>query len=229
MDPADRHRRRQRTLAILGAALLLVGIGLGTYGLFRGPGTPPATDPQSAPPGPSATANPSTATGGGEPQPLPVTADPEAFARSVATALFTWSTTGGHGPSDYAQPLLDVADDDEANALAADIRSYLPTTEAWAQLTTYQTRQWLTVQTTVVPDAWATAVAQAAHGQLPPGAVAYTITGTRHRAGTWGTQPVETSRPAAFTVFLTCPPPAPEFTAGPCRLLRLSQLDHPLH
>lgn len=227
MDPVDRHRRRQRTVAIIGAMLLLVGIGIGIYGLSRGPGTPRTTDTGPTPLHPSTTASPITS--GGPPQHLPVTADPEAFARSVAAALFTWETTGGYGPFDFAQSLLDAAADDEANALASDIRSYLPTAEAWVQLRHYQTRQWLTIDTTaVVPDAWATALMQAADGQLPPSAVAYTITCTRHRTGTWGIQPVETSRPAAFTVFLTCPPPAPEFTAGPCRLLRLSQLDHPL-
>ena len=77
-------------------------------------------------------------------------------------------------------------------------------------------------------------VVQAAPGQIPDGAVAYTITGTRHRTGYWGTDPVTTTHPVAFTVFLTCTPertpapaPADPITAT-CLLLRLSQLDNPL-
>ena len=70
--------------------------------------------------------------------------------------------------------------------------------------------------------------AQAAPGQLPRGATAYTITGTRHRAGIWGTEPVEATRPVSFTVFIACAPPAPEFSTSLCRLLRLSELDNPL-
>ena len=111
---------------------------------------------------------------------------------------------------------------------------YMPPPEAWAQLRTHQTRQWLTIDTIEIPDAWEDAVVQAAPGQIPDGAVAYTITGTRHRTGYWGTDLVTTTHDVAFTVFLTCTPernqaPAP---ADPiietCVLLRLSQLDNPL-
>jgi len=124
--------------------------------------------------------------------------------------------------------LSDAADDSEADALASDVRAYLPTAEAWAQLTTYQTRQWLTIDAATVPAAWATAEAQAAPGQLPHGATAYTITGTRHRTGIWGTMPVEATRPVSFTVLIACAPPAREFSASLCHLLRLSELDNPL-
>ena len=114
------------------------------------------------------------------------------------------------------------------------MRAYLPTPAAWAQLRTHQTQQWLIIDTISIPDAWETAVAQAAPGQLPAGAVAYTITGTRHRDGIWNTEPVTTAHPVAFTMFLTCaiersavPPPGDGITET-CRLLRLSQLDNPL-
>ena len=75
------------------------------------------------------------------------------------------------------------------------------------------------------------AVDQAAPGQIPAGAIAYTFEGTRHRDGTWGTTPVEASRPVAFTVFLVCNPPTPGHGAasGSCEVLRLSELDNPLH
>jgi len=158
----------------------------------------------------------------------------EEFAVAVGEALFTWDTTSGYGPADYAQMIADVTADSEADAAASDVRAYLPTPEAWTQLRTHQTRQWLTIDSIEIPDAWETAVVQAAPGQIPDGAVAYTITGTRHRTGYWGTDPVTTTHPVAFTVFLTCTPersqaPAP---AAPiietCALLRLSQLDNPL-
>lgn len=160
--------------------------------------------------------------------------EPEVFAREVAEALFTWDTTNGYGPADYAQVIADVTASIEADAAASDVRAYLPTPAAWAQLLPHQTRQWLTIDTITIPAAWETAVSQAAAGQLPDGAVAYTITGTRHREGTWGTEPVTTARPVAFTVFLVC---TPERSAAPppqdvlvvsCVLLRLSQLDNPL-
>ena len=226
MDPSERRHRRRRTIAILGAVLLLVGIGVGVYGLLGGSSAAPTVDPRPASTGRPATASPTVS--GHPPQPLPITIDPQAFARAVATALFTWQSAGEYGPADYAQPLLDVADDDESSALAADVRAYLPSAQAWAQLRQYQTRQWLTIDTAVIPKSWNTAETQAAPGQLPAGAVAYTIIGTRHRAGTWGARPVQTARSTAFTVFLTCPSQAAEPNARPCHLLRLSQLDNPL-
>jgi len=227
MDQPAEPRRHRRLLiaAIAGGLALLVAVGVGIYGLVRGPGN---TRPDPSPSGTVATspATPSSTPAG--PERLPVTGDAEAFARAVAEGLFTWDTISGATPSDYAQVLSDAASTSEADALASDVRAYLPTAEAWAQLTTYQTRQWLTIDTAAVPEAWATAEAQAAPGQLPHGATAYTITGTRHRSGIWGTAPVEASRPVSFTVFLVCAPPAPEFSVGLCRLLRLSELDNPL-
>ena len=84
--------------------------------------------------------------------------------------------------------------------------------------------------TAVIPEAWDTAVAQAAPGQIPAGTVAYTIEGTRHRDGTWGTESVEASRPVSFTVFIVCTPAVTNrgVTGTTCELLRLSQLDNPL-
>lgn len=230
MDPAtlaDRRRRRLLIATIAGGIVLLLLVGVGIYGLLRGPAprtgatpTDPTVPAVIAPPsGPSREGPVAVPRGGG----------PEAFARAVAGALFTWDTTTGHSPSDYAQMLADVAADVEADALAGDVRAYLPTVEAWGQLRPYQTRQWLTIDAVVVPEAWATAVAQAAPGQIPAGTVAYTIEGTRHRDGTWGTEPVEASRPVSFTVFAVCTPPVPgRGSPGLCELLRLSQLDNPL-
>lgn len=228
MDPANDRRRRRLLIALIagGLALLLL-VGVGIYGLLRGPATPghdPAPDPA-----PSSTDSPVPPRGTG-PVAVPRTGGPEAFARNVAAALFTWDTAAGYGPADYAQGLADVAAHDETDSFVGDVRSYLPSTEAWAQLRQYQTRQWLTIDEVVVPEAWATAVAQAAPGQIPEGATAYTITGTRHRDGTWGTQPVEVSRRVSFTVFIVCARPIPGRSVSPglCEVLRLSELDNPL-
>ncbi len=231
MDRTDRRRRTVLIAAIAGSLILLLLIGFGIYGLLRGPDTPkPApTEPTIA-----TAPTPNVAAGAG-PRPVVALGGPEAFAREVAAALFTWDTTSGYGPADYAQELADATASVEADAAAGDVRAYLPTPAAWAQLRTHQTRQWLTIDTIDIPAAWETAVTQAAPGQLPEGAVAYTISGTRHRDGTWNTEPVTTDHPVAFTVFLTCgidrsdaPQPSDNGAAETCQLLRLSQLDNPL-
>jgi hypothetical protein len=229
MNPAANDRRRRRLLiaAIAGGVALLILVGVGIYGLLRGPAT---TRPaETSEPARSITVSPTPTTGTG-PAAVPRSGGPEAFARNVAEALFTWDTASGYSPADYAQVLADVAATAEADAFVGDVRAYLPTTEAWAQLRQYATRQWLTIDSAVIPDAWETAVAQAAPGQIPAGAAAYTITGTRHRDGTWGTTPVEASRPVSFTVFLVCTPPIPGrgASSGLCEVLRLSELDNPL-
>lgn len=232
MDPAatpDDHRRRRLLIAATAGGLaLLILVGVGIYGLLRGPATPPGPTPTERPSSTSTT-SPAPAVGAG-PVSVSQHGSPEAFARAVAEALFAWDTATGYGPSDYAEALSDVAAAEEANALAGDVRGYLPTSEAWAQLRQHQTRQWLTIDTAVVPEAWETAVAQAAPGQIPDGATAYTISGTRHRDGIWGTEPVEASRPVVFTVFIVCAPAVTDrgVTGATCELLRLSQLDNPL-
>lgn len=231
MDVTDRRRRTILLAAVIGGLIVLLLVGVGVYGLIRGP--------QLTEQAPTASTNETDTTAPrSEPAsgPVPVVAvnAPEEFAVAVAEALFTWNTTSGYGPADYAQVLADVTASREADAAAADVRAYLPTPAAWAQLRTHHTRQSLTIDTTVIPAAWDTAVAQAAPGQISDGAIAYTITGTRHRDGFWGTEPVTTVHPVAFTVFLTCAPdlPAEELPrdAAPehCLLLRLSQLDTPL-
>lgn len=231
MDPAtlaDRRRRRLLIATIAGGLVLLLLVGIGIYGLLRGPAPRTGTTPAN-PPSSTVTAPPAGPSREG-PVAVPQVGSPEAFARAAASALFTWDTTNGHGPMDYAQMLADLAADEEAAALAGDVRAYLPSVEAWGQLRQYQTRQWLIIDTAVIPEAWETAVAQAAPGQIPAGTVAYTIEGTRHRDGTWGTEPVEASRPVSFTVFIVCTPAVTGrgVTGTTCELLRLSQLDNPL-
>lgn len=225
MNPSDLTSRRRVLVAVIAAAVVLpviVGVGVGVYGHIRGPQPtgPNGDETVTLAPGPAGPSGTSAT-----PRPVYDTTDGETFARSVAVALFTWDTTTGDGPSDYAQVLVDVGDPtgNETSALASDVRSYLPSPEAWAQLRSHQTRQWITIESIEVPDAWADAEAQAAPGQLLPGTTAYTVTGTRHRIGVWGTEPMQTQRPVAFTVFIAC-----ESTFDTCRLLRLSGLDNPL-
>ncbi|WP_438854864.1 hypothetical protein [Agromyces sp. M3QZ16-3] len=124
--------------------------------------------------------------------------------------------------SAWAQVLVDAADADEASAVAADIRNYLPAPEYWTRLGDYGTRQSIEVESIVVPDTWSTALAQAASGQLPDGAAAFTVFGVSERLGTWGEQDIRTSRRIAFTVFVSCP------VGGDCAILRLSRPDSPL-
>ncbi|MFB7893679.1 hypothetical protein ACFC1I_15885 [Microbacterium sp. NPDC056044] len=141
----------------------------------------------------------------------------------MALTLFRWDTRGSTGPADWAQALIDVADPEEAAGLASDVRTYLPSIEQWEQLKLYGTRQWLAIRSAEVPEAWATAVAQAAPGQLPPGAIAYTISGVRHREGIWDEAVIATtSSEVTFTIFLACP------REGDCSLMRLSRLNEPL-
>ncbi|WP_104201201.1 hypothetical protein [Cryobacterium sp. Y29] len=210
------HRRRL-VVAIVGAGIALIVLAaIGLFGLLRGPAK--ASQPERPAPAASALAIAPT----DQPQPVLETSSPELFARSVAHALFDWDTRQDAGLADWAQVLVDVADAEEAAAVAADVRDYLPGAEMWERLSTYGTRQWLDVESVTVPAAWATALEQAEAGQIPQGASALTVTGTRHRAGTWNTNEMRTERQVSFTIFVVCP------GQESCTLLRLSKLDHPL-
>lgn len=157
--------------------------------------------------------------------PVARSADPEQFARNVATTLFAWDTTTGLLPLDYTSAIVAVGDPSGAEqaGLASDVAAYLPSRTAWQDLREYGTSQHLTIDRIYVPDQWGEAVAQAPEGQLAPGTVAYTIEGTRHRTGTWNREPVTSAHKVEFTVFVVCTP-----TYDTCHLLRLSQLDNPL-
>ncbi len=234
-DPA-RTRRRLISLICAGIALLVLA-AIGVYGLMTGRSdtrprpdereTPSRIDPDQPAPRLSTIA-PST--------------DPEAFARAAAHALFTWDTASGFLPLDYTAALLNVGDPtgNEQAGLASDIASYLPARDAWIELREYSTSQRLTISDAYVPERWAQAVEQARPGQLPAGATAITIEGTRHRTGIWNDEPVTSEHPVAFTIFLACPPDELPTGSGSatsqretggvpsCYLLRLSLLDQPL-
>ncbi|ACS29595.1 hypothetical protein B6D25_04085 [Micrococcus luteus] len=222
-------RSRHRLIAVLAALVaVLVLAGVGVYGLLTGP---PTTNEDASGSGPAVTAPSDPAPGDPAPTATPrlptvrTSADPETFARNVATALFAWDTASGFMPLDYTSVILAIGDPSGAEqaGLASDITTYLPNRDAWIELRHYATAQHLTIDDAYVPDAWDAALEQAQPGQLAEGTIAYTIEGTRHRTGLWNDESVTSEHPVTFTVFLVCGP-----TYDTCHLLRLSQLDNPL-
>ena len=214
--------RRLIVLIAVASLIVLATIGVGVYGLIRGPGHPTSRANATAPGSSSSSSGSSSAAGQG-PAVLPRTDDPIVYAEAVAAALFDWSTTSGYGPSDYTSPVLADADPsgEELPGLVEDLAGYEPTSEQWTQLATMQVAQHLTISSAVVPSLWGEALAQA-HGQLRAGTTAITITGVRHRTGVWY-GPAATSNPVSFTIFEAC---SPAFSR--CHTLRLSQLNDPL-
>ncbi|GAA1989913.1 hypothetical protein GCM10009777_26450 [Microbacterium pumilum] len=218
------NRRRLVLLVAISFGVLAALVGVGLYGLVLSPvpdSAAPTVDATRRVDAPDAPGSPSSSST------LPAirsTRDAEAFARDAAAALITWDTTEFE-LTEYEQVIVDVGDPsgDESAALESDIRTYFPTADAWSKLRTYGTRQWLTIDDAFIPASWDDALDQAAEGDLLPGTIAYTISGTRHRAGIVGTESQETSRPIAFTLFIAC---APSFDE--CHLLRLSEVDNPL-
>ncbi len=225
MIAALRPRRRLVLFLSIGFGVLAALVGVGLYGLVLAP-SPSTPTTEVEPPAPAASnVSPKPSASSATLPPIRSTSDAEAFAREAAGALVNWDSTTDFDPADYAQVIVDAGDPSgiETAGLASDVRTYLPTAEAWLTLRSYGTRQWLTIDEAFVPASWSDAVDQAAPGQLLPGTIAYTITGTRHRSGIVGTQAQETSRPIAFTLFIACEPSFDE-----CRLLRLSEVDNPL-
>jgi len=221
---AGRRTAKVRLTALIFVLVLaVVLIAVGIYGLVRGPGTSPT--PHESRPTASATA----ASRAPAPTPtvpaLPVTANAKIFALDSALALFDWDTTTGLDVTDYEHPLIADADPTGQNTpgLLTDLTGYFPTEDEWDQLRDYQTRQWLTITSLTIPGSWGEAV-RASHGQIHDGVIGYTITGTRHRAGVWTGKPITSSEKVAFTVFLACPPETKH-----CAVLRLSELNNPLH
>ncbi len=219
-------RSRRTLVALITASIAVILVtGVGVYGIIigsRASTAPIGPSPSST--GPAALPSHESPFRPSRIPPIPRSTDAEAFARSVATALFTWDTGSGFLPLDYTEVILDVADPTgtEQPGLAADIATYLPTQDAWAQLRQYATSQRLEITSAHVPDTWANALAQARPGQLPAGATAFTIAGIRHRSGLWNGDHVSAEQEVTFTVFIACPP------KDSCYVLRLSQLNNPL-
>lgn len=155
---------------------------------------------------------------------LSTIADPETFAHQVAEAIFAWDTATLLTRTDHIEQLIAIADPtgDSTPGLVSDLDNYLPTRDAWVELTSYDTRQWLSIHSVTTPTKWADAQAEAGD-ELLPGTTAFTIHGTRHRSGVWDGDPVTSEHDVSFTVFIVCGP-----TYSECHLLRLSMLDKPL-
>lgn len=221
--PTDDLRRR-RVLVLAVAAGLLVVAAITYTALSRGhtQSNPAQQTPRSAATAAGPTSAPAP-TNGVLPD-LASTADPEEFARVVAHAIFDWDTTVLVPRSAYLDRIASVADPtgESSPGLISDVDAYLPPESTWIDLREYETRQWIEIDTSTVPTQWDTALDQAGD-QLAPGTIAYTITGTRHRAGIWDGDAVTSQHEVAFTAFMVCAP-----TYDDCRLLRLSLLDEPL-
>ena len=220
-DP-DLRRRRLIVLAIVATLLLVSTV---TYVILTRDQPHPVSP--SAPPavaGLERTTSPSEPPDDGTlPELQPVT-DPKQFAEVVAHAIFDWDTSALAPRTAYLERIATVADPtgDSSPGLISDVDGYLPPEKIWVDLREYETRQWIDIKTVTVPSKWGTALDQAGSA-LPPGTIAYTITGVRHRDGVWDGEPVASQHDVAFTVFMTCAP-----TYEQCRLLRLSLLDEPL-
>lgn len=223
MKSASTPSRPART-AIL-AGLIVCGLavtGVAAYGFFRSATEPPAdTAPPTAPAAPGSSTGRGT-DAAGLPK-FPATSNPEKFAAEVAHGLLSWDTSDGHLPIAYMEAVLTVAGD-EKDGLFSDLAGYYPTQDTWLDLRQYETRQHFALDRVFVPEAWEKATEQAQAGQLAPGTVAYTVEGTRHRAGVWHDEPTTSAHPVAFTVFLVC-----EASYDTCRLLRLSRINEPLN
>lgn len=210
---------------VLGAALAVLTLAVGIYGIITGPQSQRA---EGSPDDVSVrvSANAPTETIAPDPSRVALlrTTDPIAFARSVASALFDWDTGSGFVPADYQAPLLAEADPsgEELPGLIDDLATYMPTVDQWLDLAVMDVVQTLEITSAEVPASWASAVAQS-HGELRPGTTAVTINGTRTRDGVWNGDTMSKSSSVAFTVFVACRP-----AFDRCRLLRLSQLDNPL-
>src|SRR5690348_11304424 len=179
----------RRHLALVVATVLAVStLAVGIYGLVTGPphdrpassgGELPAQSVQNPQSDSALDRDPSA-------QQLPRTDDAVSYARAVATALFDWDTASAYVPADYEAPVLADADPsgEETPGLIDDIGTYLPTVEQWLDLATMNVSQTLAIDSAAVPAGWPSIVANA-HGQLRPGTMAVTISGTRGRTGVW--------------------------------------------
>lgn len=151
--------------------------------------------------------------------------DPRRFAIEAAELVFEWDTTTSTNTDGYFARLVAIADPGgvESDGLVADLTAYLPSHEAWLDLREYETRQRLEITSAKVPSTWAETALEGEAFGLERGTTAYTITGIRHRTGTWNGDRVATRHRVSFTVFIICGPRYPT-----CYLLRLSRIDHPL-
>ncbi|QAY63538.1 hypothetical protein ET495_10080 [Xylanimonas allomyrinae] len=224
--PRLEGRRLPTAAVVLGLGLALGAAVWASVGAWvpddAGSRPDPSSSAATEPPAPPT--RPTPATPATDLADDPGRTDPEAFARAVGEALFTWDTTTTE-QGEVRGRLLAVADPTgaESPGLVSDLDGYVPTPQAWELLHRYATRQWLEISAAAEPAGWEAARASAPSGVVAAGTTAVTVTGTRHRAGVWEGAPVTSQHEVAFTAFVVCEPAYPT-----CYLLRLSELDNPL-
>ncbi len=216
--PKIAHHKTALAVAVAVTALC----GAGTALAFIGDGTDVEPQPRRPTSGDHAVSSPRGVTVEDQ---VARTADADAFAISVAQVLFAWDTTASVPLNEYAGRLLAVADPsgEESAGLATDLTTYIPSAESWEDLKTYETRQWIDINSYEVPAGWKSAMNDSDSSDIARGTTAYTITGLRRRTGIWQGETAKTVDEVSFTIFMTCRP-----TYETCRLLRLSQLNNPL-
>ncbi len=210
-----------RLIAVITAAALVTVVLVGLHRLGGDPDTarpgqfPSSLNPYSQEGSESATGLPS----------IRATNDAVPYARSISEALFTWDTTSGLYPRDYAAVVLaeSAPGSDEANMLATDVAGYLPADNVWQQLRQYRTTQRIEIYGVQVAADW-NRIVDAAHGQIPDGTTAITIRAFRHRDSIRDNVQDATREKISFTVLLACPPRVDDR----CYLLRISELNDPL-
>lgn len=218
------RRPRPSRAAVVGVLVLATGLLAGAVWLAFASGPRPSSTQVTESTDRTVASSPTNAatTGAAVVQ----TGDAEEFARAIAIKIFTWDTRVDAGPAALVEAFVPMADPtgESTPGLIADLTNYLPSQEAWTDLRDYETRQWLTVNSVVVPDQWSTALEQAGPGAMAPGTIAQTVHGVRHRSGVWEGELVTSEHEVAFTIFVVCGPSYPQ-----CHLLRLSRLDDPLN
>lgn len=195
--------------ALIGITVVVVGI----TGLITGPPQPDPVPAEELTPRTDASSSRRL----GE---LPMTDDPERFARGVAEVIFDWDTTRLTSPDQLIEHVMTVADPSgyEAPGLYQDLQTYLPTLEQWRKLREYETRQQITDVLLTVPREWEL-VAADTENEIAEGTTAITIDATRLREGVWHGEAASSDSALTFTMFVACPPATEQ-----CALLRLSAL-----
>ena len=201
-------RRITVVVSIFIAATVIATAGVG---LSSGPRPDPSASPRPAET--PAASTPSSRSGCAPPS-----------ARRLASRLFSWDSAA-ESRQTLLRRIVTSGDDSgrETPGLLADLGQYVPEEDVWDELAIYRTSQMLRVVSLTTPSTWRDREA-ALHARLGAGTTAFTVRGVRTRSGFLpAAVATSSSDPVTFTMFVRCSRGASAY-----RLLRLSQLDHPL-